>query len=587
VSDSAPDSSTVNIKHREAVKHDADTLADLHPVLRQVYLNRGVTTQAQLDRTLKNLPSFQTLTGIESAVSLIKEAIQQDKRILIVADFDADGATSCAVAIRGLRMLGAKHVEFVVPDRFKFGYGLTPEIVDVALELKPDLIITVDNGISSVDGVAYAVEKGCQVVVTDHHLPPKQLPNAHAIVNPQLIGDEFPSKALAGVGVMFYVLLALRSSLNKEGAFEDKAKPNLANLLDIVALGTVADVVPMDETNRKLVHQGLLRIQAEQCVPGIAALLRIAKREPARVVASDLGFAIGPRLNAAGRLDDMSLGIRCLLTDNDQEASDIAEQLDMLNIERRAIEDDMKQDAYKILASLKLKEDENKNKQEQWGVCLYDEHWHQGVIGILASRIKEKLNRPVIAFAKADKDTVKGSARSIAGLHIRDTLDDIASQHPGLLTKFGGHAMAAGMSFAEKDLDTFKEAFNNAVKKRLNNQAPENVFLVDGEIPANDINLNLAETLRQAGPWGQQFPEPLFVGTFNVTNARIVGQKHVKLELATIDNKRKIDAIYFNVDNPDSIIGLAKVTLVYQLDVNTYLGHSSVQLMVRHLETSE
>ncbi|MBL4744540.1 MAG: single-stranded-DNA-specific exonuclease RecJ [Cycloclasticus sp.] len=578
--DAAQESSTVNIKHREAVQHDENTLADLHPVLRQIYLNRGITKQEQLDRTLKNLPNYQSLTGIDCAVSIIKEAVQKNKRILIVADFDADGATSCAVAIRGLKMLGAKNVDFVVPDRFKFGYGLTPEIVDVALELKPDLIITVDNGISSVEGVAYAVEKGCQVVVTDHHLPPKQLPNAHAIVNPQLLNDEFPSKALAGVGVMFYVLLALRASLNKDGSFDNKPAPNLANLLDIVALGTVADVVPMDETNRKLVHQGLLRIQAKKCVPGIAALLRIAKREPDRVVSSDLGFAIGPRLNAAGRLDDMSLGIRCLLTDDPQEAQNIAEQLDMLNIERRSIEDDMKQDAYKILESLKLQ----KNKQEQWGVCLFDEDWHQGVIGILASRIKEKLNRPVIAFAKGENGDVKGSARSIPGLHIRDTLDDVASQHPGLLKKFGGHAMAAGMSFAERDLDTFKQAFNEAVKKRLNSIVPENVFLVDGEIPDNDINLNLAETLRQAGPWGQSFPEPLFVGTFNVTKARIVGQKHVKFELATQNNNRKIDAIYFNVDNPDSVIGLAKVKLVYQLDVNIYLGRSSVQLMVRYLE---
>lgn len=573
------DSSTILIKRREAVAHDANTLTGLHPVLRQVYLNRGVTKPEQLDRTLKKLPSYRHLSGIDKAVSIIKTAIQAENKILIVADFDADGATSCAVAIRGLRMLGATNIDFVVPDRFKFGYGLTPEIVDVALELKPDLIITVDNGISSVDGVAYAIKNGCQVVVTDHHLPPKQLPKADAIVNPQLLNDEFPSKALAGVGVIFYVLLALRASLNEDGTFNKETTPNLANLLDIVALGTVADVVPMDETNRKLVHQGILRIQSSQCVPGIAALLCIAKREPKRVVSSDLGFAIGPRLNAAGRLDDMSLGIRCLLTDSASEAQNIAEQLDMLNLERRSIEDDMKQDAYKILASLKLKE----NEQERWGVCLFDEHWHQGVIGILASRIKEKFNRPVIAFARADKGDIKGSARSIPGLHIRDTLDDIASLHPGLIKKFGGHAMAAGMSFAEKDLESFTKAFNQAVKKRLNAQVPENVFLVDAEIADKDINLDLAETLRQAGPWGQNFPEPLFVGKFNVRNARILGQKHVKLELTTLTNGRKIDAIYFNVENPDSIIGLAEVTVVYQLDVNTYMGRSTVQLMVKHL----
>ncbi|ORU89697.1 MAG: single-stranded-DNA-specific exonuclease RecJ [Cycloclasticus sp. symbiont of Poecilosclerida sp. M] len=569
------------MKYREAVSQDKSLLADVHPVLRQVYLNRGVVNKDQLDRTLKQLPSYQSLSGIDEAVRIIKEAIQTNKRILIVADFDADGATSCALAIRGLKMLGAKQVDFVVPDRFKFGYGLTPEIVDVALELKPDLIITVDNGISSIEGVAHAVEKGCQVIVTDHHLPSKQLPNADAIVNPQLVNDAFPSKALAGVGVMFYVLLALRAKLNEDGVYENSVPPNLAQLLDIVALGTVADVVPLDETNRKLVHQGLLRIQTKNCVPGISALLRIAKREPERIVASDLGFAVGPRLNAAGRMDDMSLGIQCLLTDNEQEAAAIAEKLDLLNLERRAVEDDMKRDAYKILESFDVKK-----ANQQWGVSLFDERWHQGVIGILASRIKEKLNRPVIAFAKAGKGEVKGSARSITGLHIRDTLDDVASLNPGLLKKFGGHAMAAGMSLLESDLERFTEAFNEAVKSRLNNQAPENVFLVDGEIPDNDINLNLAETIRQGGPWGQGFPEPLFVGAFNVKKARIVGQNHVKLELET-QTKRKLDAIYFNVDNPDSVIGLAKVTLVYQLDVNTYLGCSSVQLMVRYLEALE
>lgn len=574
------DASGPQIKRRDAIdSQSAELLVDLHPVLRQIYLNRGVTHSDQLDRSLKNLPTYQTLSGIDVAVGLIKGAIQSNKKIMIVADFDADGATSCAVAIRGLRMLGAKQVEFVVPDRFKFGYGLTREIVDVALQSSPDLIITVDNGISSVDGVAHAIAEGCQVVVTDHHLPPQVLPKANAIVNPQLIGDSFPSKCIAGVGVIFYVLLALRASMKSDGLFNGETPPNLAGLLDIVALGTVADVVSMDETNRKLVHQGLLRIQSGRCVPGILALLKIAKREPSRVVSSDLGFAIGPRLNAAGRLDDMSLGIQCLLTDDGHEAKQIAEQLDMLNIERRAIEDDMKQDAYKILASLKVTEN-----VEQWGVCLFDEHWHQGVIGILASRIKEKLNRPVIAFAKAENGEVKGSARSIKGLHVRDTLDDIASMHPGLLKKFGGHAMAAGMSLSESDLETFTQAFNDAVKKRLNGLAPDNVFLVDGDIPDSELTLNLADMLRREGPWGQDFPEPLFVGTFNVRNARIVGQNHVKLELVTLTNNRKIDAIYFNVDNPNTIIGLSQVTVVYQLDVNVYRERSSLQLKIMFID---
>lgn len=572
------DNSAPQIQHRKPVSGQADGLSGIHPVLRQVYLNRGVTTVEQLDRTLKNLPSYKSLTGIDKAVSIIQAAIQQKKKILIVADFDADGATSCALAVRGLHMLGAVDVEFVVPDRFKFGYGLTPEIVDVALKSKPDLIITVDNGISSVDGVAHAMAKGCQVVVTDHHLPAKTLPKADAIVNPQLRGDEFPSKAIAGVGVMFYVLLALRAQLTRDGAFGSAKAPNLANLLDIVALGTVADVVPMDETNRKLVHQGLLRIQAKRCVPGIMALLRIAKREPERVVASDLGFAIGPRLNAAGRLDDMSLGIRCLLTDDETEAQNIAEQLNMLNLERRSIEDDMKREAYNILDKLQSK------VQEQWGICLFDEQWHQGVIGILASRIKEKFNRPVIAFASVSKTDIKGSARSIPGLHIRDVLDDIASQHPELLNKFGGHAMAAGLSLSAKHYEQFVKLFNDAVRQRLDNKRPENIFMVDGEIAANDINLQLANTLRSSGPWGQGFPEPLFTGTFNVKNARILAQKHIKFELQDIDNNRKIDAIYFNVDNPDALIGLPTITVVYQLDVNTYLGHSKVQLMVKHIQ---
>jgi len=542
------------IKRRDVISNDAALFSDIHPVLRQVYLNRGLNSNEQLDRSLKNLPSYQHLLGIDVAVDIIKKAIIDNKKIVIVADFDADGATSCTVAIRGLRLLGAQQVDFVVPDRFKFGYGLTPEIVDVALALKPALIITVDNGVSSVDGVAYARSKGCQVVVTDHHLPPKQLPQADAIVNPQLVGDLFPSKALAGVGVIFYVLLAVRAALKNDAYFAKHSLPNLANLLDIVALGTVADVVPMDEVNRKLVHQGLLRIQSGKCVPGIKALLKIAKRESERVVASDLGFAIGPRLNAAGRLDDMSLGIECLLTDDPQVAERIAEQLDMLNVERRAIEDDMKLDAFKILAALKL----NNKAQQQWGVCLFDEHWHQGVIGILASRIKDKLNRPVIAFAQAQ-----------------------------LLKKFGGHAMAAGMTLAAKDYSVFCQAFDAAVEKRLNGVEPNHVLYVDGEIADGDINLPLAETLRQGGPWGQNFPEPVFEGVFKVKNARIVGQKHVKLELETSTKRRKLDAIYFNPDNPDALIGLACVKLVYQLDINDYMGRSSVQLMVRHMESKE
>lgn len=570
---------TVTVKTRIATTAADNLPADLHPVLRRVYLNRGITNGEQLDRSLNKLPSFNTLSGIERAVDLLFHGIQDNKKILIVADFDADGATSCALAVRGLRLLGVKQVDFVVPDRFKFGYGLTPEIVDVALQHSPDIILTVDNGISSIDGVAHAVSKGCTVIVTDHHLPPKQLPNAHAIVNPQLKGDDFPSKAIAGVGVMFYVLLALRARFKAEGLYNNQAPPNLAQFLDIVALGTVADVVPLDDVNRRLVHQGLLRIQKGHCVPGIHALLKQAKREPKNIVASDLGFAVGPRLNAAGRLDDMSLGINCLLTDDPQQAQDIAEKLDMLNQQRRSIEDDMKREAYQILDKLRS----NEQAENAWGICLFDEHWHQGVIGILASRIKEKFNRPVIAFASASETEIKGSARSIPGLHIRDVLDDIACQYPDLLQKFGGHAMAAGLSIAAKDYQRFSQLFNESVQQRLNNQRPENIYLVDGEISDSDLNMNLALTLKHGGPWGQQFPEPSFTGTFRVKKARIVGQKHIKWELETQTTNRRLDAIYFNPDDLEELLGLAEVSLAYQLDINEYLGRSSVQLMVRHI----
>jgi single-stranded-DNA-specific exonuclease len=572
--------SKVVINTRQPSELEDNLSTDLHPILRRVYLNRGISNNEQLDRSLNKLPSFDSLLGIDRAVDLLAEAIEGNKKILIVADFDADGATSCAVAVRGLRLLGAQHVDFVVPDRFKFGYGLTPEIVKVALQHKPDLIVTVDNGISSVEGVAYAVSSGCKVIVTDHHLPPEELPIADAIVNPQLKGDGFPSKALAGVGVIFYVLLALRSRFKLMGLYEGKAAPNLANLLDIVALGTVADVVPLDDVNRRLVHQGLLRIQQGKCVPGIQALLKQAKREPKNIVASDLGFAVGPRLNAAGRLDNMALGIQCLLTDDANVATQISEQLDLLNQERRSIEDDMKLEAYKILEALKS----SKEQQEQWAVCLFDEHWHQGVIGILASRIKERFNRPVIAFASSSATEIKGSARSIPGLHIRDVLDDIACQHPALLQKFGGHAMAAGLSIARQDYDEFVTLFNDAVKKRLNNQQPENIYLVDGEIPDDELNMDLALVLKHGGPWGQQFPEPSFIGSFKVRKARIVGQKHIKWELETITTNRRLDAIYFNPDQPEELLGLSTVSIAYQLDINEYMGRSTVQLMVRHLQ---
>jgi len=453
-------------------------LGTMHPILERIFLARGLTSEAELDRTLAKLPSPWLLSGIEAMVGHLIIAINQQQRICIVADFDADGATSCAVAIKGLQLLGAGEVSFVVPNRFEYGYGLTPEIVDLVKLKNPDVIITVDNGISSIDGVRVAKELGIKVLITDHHLPGHQLPEADAIVNPNLVDDQFPGGALAGVGVMFYVLMALRSRLRDQNWFEQHQvqEPNLAQLLDYVALGTVADVVPLDQVNRILVHQGLLRIRTGRSHPGINALIEVSGKNPAAVFATDLGFSVGPRLNAAGRMDDMSLGIQCLLTDDAMLAKTLALQLDELNNERRLVEGEMKNEAMALLGEMK-KLDEH---HAPAGVCLYDANWHQGVIGILASRIKDQLHRPVIAFAPAGKDEIKGSARSIPGVHIRDVLSDIAALHPKLLSKFGGHAMAAGMSLKMHDYPPFALAFDEMVRKRLTSIDLEQKIYSDG-----------------------------------------------------------------------------------------------------------
>jgi single-stranded-DNA-specific exonuclease len=477
--------------------------------------------------------------------------------------------------------LGAVDVDYLVPNRFEYGYGLTPEIVAVAAERQPDLIITVDNGISSIDGVAAAAKLGIPVLVTDHHLPGDTLPRAAAIVNPNQHGCPFVGKSLAGVGVMFYVLLALRSELQQRGWFNaERVKPNLAEFLDLVALGTVADVVPLKQLNRILVEQGLRRIRAGRCRPGIQALLQVAGKESGRLVASDMGFAIGPRLNAAGRLDDMSLGIRCLLTDDADTALSLAAELDDLNRERRAIEQSMKDDAMRVLAHLQLDPTAVPN-----GICLYDPTWHQGVVGILASRIKDRYHRPVIAFADADDDEIKGSARSIPGLHMRDALDLIAKRNPGLLNKFGGHAMAAGMSLAKADYGRFAEAFDAIVAELTSPEQLTAAVYSDGELTTQDLSLERAELLRSAGPWGQNFPEPLFHGRFKLVQQRIVGARHLKMVLAPEQGGEPVfDAIAFNIDtdvwpNPAT----EYVELVYKLDSNLFRERLSLQLMVEHL----
>ncbi|MEH6529443.1 MAG: single-stranded-DNA-specific exonuclease RecJ [Porticoccus sp.] len=555
----------------------------ISPLLQRIYLGRGITSDEQLERTLAKLPRPDALRGLSDGVALLEEALTQQQSVLIVGDFDADGATSTALTLLAMRAMGLQHIDFIVPNRFEFGYGLTPEIVALAQQRNPDLIITVDNGISSVNGVKAAKDAGIKVLITDHHLPGAILPEADAILNPNQHGCDFPSKSLAGVGVVFYLLSALRSQLRETGWFDAQniAMPNMAEWLDLVALGTVADVVPLDQTNRVLVHQGLQRIRAGKTRPGIQALLDLAGKDRQRLVATDLGFTVGPRLNAAGRLDDMSIGIECLLETDPYLAREYAVQLDELNRDRRVIEADMQREGLAILDQLTLDED-----ALPWGLCLFDADWHQGVVGLLASRIKDRVHRPVIAFADAggegDEKEYKGSARSIPGLHIRDALDAVATAHPELISKFGGHAMAAGLSLDAKHYPAFAEAFDAEVKRQLTPADLEAEIVTDGELTSEELSLETGHLLRESGPWGQHFPEPLFQGEFYIVQQRIVGEKHLKLLLAVDEQKQQlIDAIAFNVDtdswpNPNA----DKVQLVYKLDINVWQGRESVQLMV-------
>ncbi len=571
---------------RRVVPHDIPPLSpELHPVLDRIYRARHVTGLQDLDYKLTQLQPFGSLSGISAAVALLADAILNQQRVLVVGDFDADGATSSALAVRALRRMGLQHVDYLVPNRFEFGYGLTPEIVAVAADYNPDLIVTVDNGISSIDGIEAAHKRGIKVLVTDHHLPGTQLPLADAIVNPNFPGDAFPSKSLAGVGTIFYVMLALRTHLRDTGYFKTRqlAEPNLAELLDLVALGTVADVVPLDKNNRVLVAQGLARIRAGQCCEGIAAIVKVAGRQLERMVAADLAFAVGPRLNAAGRLEDMSIGIECLLCDESAKALQLAATLDGLNRERRDIEADMKQQALEIIDRMQLTED----AQLPLGLCLYDPGWHQGVIGILASRIKEKVHRPVIAFADAGEDAaglalIKGSARSISGIHIRDVLDTVAAKHPQLLKKFGGHAMAAGMSLYQKDFAAFSEVFNEEVSRLVSREDLYHTVLSDGELTESDLTLDLAQQLRVAGPWGQGFAEPLFDGEFEVAERRVIGERHLKFLLKMPGSNRRVEALAFFVPDINWLQGVDKIRLAYTLDINEYNGVKSVQFIIKH-----
>jgi single-stranded-DNA-specific exonuclease len=565
------------------IRREARSMAENHgldPLLARIFAARGIVASQELERDLRALLPFTTMGGIQEAVAVLYQALVERKHLLIVGDFDADGATSTSIVVTALRSFGAQKVSYIVPNRFEYGYGLTPEIVAFAAKEEPDVLVTVDNGISSIEGVASAKERGWQVVVTDHHLPGAQLPAADAIVNPNLVGDLFPSKAMAGCGVIFYVMLALRSHLRECNWFATREipDPNMAELLDLVALGTVADVVPLDQNNRILVHQGLARIRAGATRPGIVALIELAGRNPAKLVATDLGFAVGPRLNAAGRLSDMSKGIACLLSPDLDDARTLAQELDHLNRERKVIESDMRDKAMQSLTKL------NFEKNLPYGLCLFDESWHQGVIGILASRIKELHHRPAIAFALSSPEEIKGSARSVSGLHIRDVLDAIASQHPGLVTKFGGHAMAAGLSLPRANFPTFAKAFDLEVRKHLNEADLCGQILSDGELSTTELNLRTAELLRDAGPWGQGFPEPIFDGSFTVVQQRLLKEKHLKLTL-TIDDNTYIDAIAFNIDLekwPNH--RCEKVRLAYRLDINEWQQRRNLQLMVEHLE---
>jgi single-stranded-DNA-specific exonuclease len=556
-------------------------------ILQRIFTARGVSTESQLDKNLQALLPFNTLSDIDKACYRLEQALRAQQRILIIGDFDTDGATSTALAVLALRSFGALHIDFLVPNRFEFGYGLTPAIVDIAKKWCPDLIITVDTGITSIDGVAYAHQAGIDVLITDHHLPAEIMPEAYAIINPNQPGDVFQSKSIAGVGVIFYLMLALRRHLASINWFnlQGIVEPKMVQFLDLVALGTVADVVSLDQNNRILVDKGLARIRQELCRPGIKALIAIANRDCSRLRETDLGFAIAPRLNAAGRLDDMSLGIECLLSDDPEKAHRLAVQLDELNQERRVIEAEMKEQATLAIDKL-IKKMENTSHLPV-ALCLLDKAWHQGVIGILAGRLKERYHRPVIVFAMVSDSELKGSARSVAGLNIRDVLAAVAKDNPALITKFGGHAMAAGLSIHPQVFSDFQQAIIAEVAKYLDVSQCEGELLTDGPLKLAELTLETAALLQQAGPWGQQFPEPCFDNVFTILEQRLVGQHHLKLSLLHPDGGDVIDGIAFNVDlNLWPNHRVRQVHIAYKLDVNVYQGRARLQVIIEALQAT-
>ena len=573
------------IKRRAPLTEQPFAQSQLPDLLQRVYANRGVTDPAHLEMSIQNILPPSSLLGVDAAAKLLFETIKADQSMIIVGDYDADGATSTAVAMKGLAGLGAQKVSYIVPNRFEFGYGLTPEIVDLAQKNAPKLIITVDNGISSISGAQRARDLGIDVLVTDHHLPGHELPNANVIVNPNQPSDDFASKSLAGVGVMFYVLIALRAYMREQQWFEQQnlPEPNFAELLDLVALGTVADVVPLDRNNRILVEQGLRRIRAGQCCPGILALLKVAGSDYSRAVSTDLAFYVGPRVNAAGRLEDMSIGIECLLANSEHAANEIATRLHTLNIERREIESQMKNEAIKGLDLLKT-ENALAPSKDALGICVYQPDWHQGVIGILAARVKEKYYRPTIAFANSGENELKGSARSIPGVHIRDVLDTVAARHPDIISKFGGHAMAAGLSLPKEKYDQFVAAFNDVLEEWLSPEDLQAEIFSDGELDEKNLSLTTAKILRASGPWGQGFPVPVFDGEFKVLDYRVVGEHHLKLTLQSVAGTNSVNAIAFNYANFDWDNRASVVYVAYELDVNHFRGIESPQLLIRHLE---
>lgn len=565
------------LRRREA-DETADLPVDLPPLLRRLYASRGVRSARELERSVKGMLPWQQLSGIDNAVEILYNAFREGIRIIVVGDFDADGATSTALSVLGMRALGCDNISYLVPNRFEDGYGLSPEVVDQAKARGAQLIITVDNGISSHAGVAHAKTLRIPVIVTDHHLPGDTLPDAEAIINPNLRDCEFPSKALAGVGVAFYLMLALRTFLRDKGWFDERgiAPPNLAELLDLVALGTVADVVPLDANNRILTWQGLSRIRAGKCRPGIKALLEIANRDPQRLAASDLGFALGPRLNAAGRLDDMSVGVALLLCDNLGEARVLASELDALNQTRKEIEQGMQAEALILCEKL-----ERSSETLPGGLAMYHPEWHQGVVGILASRIKERFHRPVIAFAPAGDGTLKGSGRSIQGVHMRDALERLDTLYPDLMIKFGGHAMAAGLSLEEHKFEQFQQRFGELVTEWLDPALLQGEVISDGPLSAAEMSMEVAQLLRDAGPWGQMFPEPLFDGRFRLLQQRLVGERHLKVMVEPVGGGPLLDGIAFNIDTtcwPDN--GVREVELAYKLDINEFRGNRSLQIII-------